>query len=56
LHDHGCVGRPDGSLADGHVLRAVVWPTLEVFVAEFERSLNKRKDQQTELKLSDLSP
>jgi uncharacterized protein len=51
LHVHGCVGRPGG-----HVLRAVVWPTLEVFVTEFERPLQKRKDNETELELFELAP
>jgi uncharacterized protein len=36
LHVHGSVGRPDGSLTGGNVRRAVVWPTLEVFVTVFE--------------------
>lgn len=56
LHVHGCVGKPDGSLAGGHVLRAVVWPTLEVFVTEFEMRLDKRKDAETELELFELEP
>jgi predicted DNA-binding protein with PD1-like motif len=55
LHVHGSVGRPDGSLAGGHVLRAVVWPTLEVFVKVFEQPLAKRKDQETGLQLFDLA-
>jgi predicted DNA-binding protein with PD1-like motif len=55
LHVHGCVGRPDGSLAGGHVLSAVVWPTLEVFVTAFEQALTKRKDSETDLELFDLS-
>jgi uncharacterized protein len=49
LHVHGCVGRPDGSLAGGHVLRAIVWPTLELFVTAFERPIAKRKDQESDL-------
>jgi predicted DNA-binding protein with PD1-like motif len=56
LHVHGCVGKPDGSLVGGHVLRAVVWPTLEVFVTEFEAPLEKRKDAETELELFQLEP
>jgi uncharacterized protein len=56
LHVHGCVGKPDGSLAGGHVLCAVAWPTLEVFVTEFEMRLDKRKDAETELDLFELEP
>jgi predicted DNA-binding protein with PD1-like motif len=55
LHVHGSVGRPGGSLVGGHVLRAVAWPTLEVFVTVFERPLTKHKDQETDLQLFDLS-
>jgi uncharacterized protein len=55
LHVHGSVGRSDGTLVGGHVLRAVAWPTLEVFVTVFERPLAKRKDQETDLELFDLS-
>jgi uncharacterized protein len=55
LHIHGCVGRSDGRITGGHLLRAVVWPTLEVFVSEFERPLQKRSDPQTKLDLFDLS-
>jgi predicted DNA-binding protein with PD1-like motif len=55
LHIHGCVGRSDGRITRGRLLRAVVWPTLEVFVSEFERPLQKRSDPQTKLDLFDLS-
>jgi uncharacterized protein len=49
LYVHGCVGRSDGTLTGGHVLRAIVWPTLEVFLKEFEQPLTKRKDEVLEL-------
>jgi predicted DNA-binding protein with PD1-like motif len=55
LHVHGCVGHPDGRVTGGHLLRAVTWPTLEVFISEVERPLHKRKDDETSLELFDLS-
>jgi predicted DNA-binding protein with PD1-like motif len=55
LHVHGCVGHPDGRVTGGHLLQAVTWPTLEVFVSEVERPLQKRKDDETSLELFDLA-
>jgi uncharacterized protein len=55
LHIHGCVGRPDGIVIGGHVLRAVAWPTVEVFASAFPRPLQKRKDDETNLELFDLA-
>jgi hypothetical protein len=44
LHVHGCVGHPDGRVTGGHLLQAVTWPTLEVFIDEIEVPLPKQKD------------
>jgi uncharacterized protein len=55
LHVHGCVGHPDGRVTGGHLHQAVTWPTLEVFVSEVERPLQKRKDDETSLELFDLA-
>ncbi len=34
VHAHAVVGKPDGTAHGGHLLRAHVWPTLEVIVVE----------------------
>ena len=54
LHVHGAVARHDGTVHGGHLLSAIVWPTLEVFVAETAITLNKKKDFETTLELFDL--
>lgn len=51
LHVHGSVGLPDGSVRGGHLIEAVAWPTLEVFVTATPHSLVKRKDPETSLDL-----
>jgi hypothetical protein len=32
VHTHGAVGLPDGDVRGGHLLEAIVFPTLEVFL------------------------
>jgi predicted DNA-binding protein with PD1-like motif len=54
LHIHGCVGHADGRVTGGHLLAAVAWPTLEVFVSESDIPLRKRGDEETTLELFDL--
>ena len=54
LHIHGAVARRDGTVHGGHLLRAIVWPTLEVFVTETAIELDKKKDPETTLELFDL--
>ncbi|PZF92011.1 PPC domain-containing DNA-binding protein [Micromonospora deserti] len=51
LHVHAVLGRADGSTVGGHLLRGVVWPTLEVIVSEVAPELAKRVDPQTGLAL-----
>ncbi len=53
LHIHGAVARCDGSVHGGHLLSAIVWPTLEVFVTETGVELRKKKDVETTLELFD---
>jgi uncharacterized protein len=53
LHIRGCVGHSDGRKTGGHLLAAVAWPTLEVFVSESEISL-RSTDEETNLELFDL--
>ncbi|MEO3743458.1 DUF296 domain-containing protein [Plantactinospora sp. B5E13] len=51
LHVHAVLGRRDGSTVGGHLLRAEVWPTLEVIITEVAESLAKRVDPETGLAL-----
>lgn len=55
LHIHGAVARRDGSVHGGHLLSAIVWPTLEVFLTETAIELNKKKDTETTLELFHLT-
>jgi hypothetical protein len=54
VHAHAVVGRRDGSTIGGHVLDAVVRPTLEIIVDEARRELHKHYDPETGLALIDL--
>jgi uncharacterized protein len=42
LHAHVSVGHRNGSVSGGHLLRAIVWPTLELFVDVYPEQLVKR--------------
>ncbi len=50
VHAHVTLGRRDGSTVGGHLLRAEVYPTLEVFVTPGER-IERAKDEATGLML-----
>ncbi len=54
IHGHVVVGKSDGSAWGGHLLRAHVWPTLEVIIKETPTSLTRRPDPETGLTLIDL--
>lgn len=54
FHVHGVVGLPDGSVKGGHVVEAVTWPTMEVFVTTTAQPLDKQKDDETGLDLFQL--
>ncbi len=54
IHAHVVVGKRDGTALGGHLLRARVWPTLEVVLAESPAELRKRHDPETGLALIDL--
>lgn len=43
VHAHGAFGRSDGSAWGGHLLRAIAWPTLEVYVTTYPSPLRKRR-------------
>jgi uncharacterized protein len=53
LHTHIVVGRRDGTADGGHVIEAVVSPTLEVFVTVDPVPLQKKYDPSTDLTLID---
>lgn len=53
LHAHVVVGKRDGSAHGGHLLRGLVFPTLEVVVVEVAGALQRRVDPETGLALID---
>jgi predicted DNA-binding protein with PD1-like motif len=54
IHAHGSVGSPDGQVRGGHMLEAIVWPTLELFLTAYRTPLIKTHDAETSLSLFDL--
>ena len=54
LHAHVVLGKRDGSTIAGHFVRAVVYPTLEIFLTERETSVQRKKDEETGLWLLDV--
>jgi predicted DNA-binding protein with PD1-like motif len=54
IHAHGAVGFPDGQVYGGHMLEAIVWPTLELFFTAYRTPLIKTHDVETNLFLFDL--
>jgi uncharacterized protein len=53
VHTHMIVGGPDGTTRAGHVLDAIVSPTLEVMVTVNPIVMKKRFDPETDLTLID---
>jgi len=53
LHTHMVVGHRDGTASGGHVIQAIVSPTLEVFVTVDPVPLQKKYDPATDLTLID---
>ena len=51
VHAHVVLGRRDGSAIGGHLLRATVFPTLEVFITDIGARLLREKDAATGLML-----
>ncbi len=41
IHAHGAVGFPDGQVRGGHMLEAIVWPTLELFLRHIAHHSSK---------------
>jgi hypothetical protein len=54
IHAHGAVGFPDGQVRGGHLLQAIAWPTLELFLTACPTTLIKKHDDETDLFLFDL--
>jgi predicted DNA-binding protein with PD1-like motif len=55
LHAHVVIGRADGSAMGGHLLDAVVRPTLELVLVESPVTLVRVQDEESRLPLLDLS-
>lgn len=55
LHAHVALGRADGTAHGGHLIAAIVRPTLEVIVTETPAHLQRRFDPETGLHLIDPS-
>lgn len=53
VHTHMIVGGPDGTTQGGHVLEALVSPTLEVMITVDPATMQKRFDPDTDLTLID---
>lgn len=53
LHAHAVIGKRDGTAHGGHLLRASVFPTLELVVVEVSGALERRTDPETGLALLD---
>lgn len=51
LHIHAVLGRRDGSVIGGHMMDAVVRPTLELFVRTYPTTLARVLDQESGLAL-----
>lgn len=54
VHAHVVVGRRDGTTCGGHLLEAVVRPTLEIIISESPEALRKKYDPQSHLALISL--
>lgn len=55
VHAHGSVGLPDGRVRGGHLLEAIVFPTVEVFFTALPSTLIKNRDEETSLALFDIN-
>ncbi|HUR17242.1 MAG TPA: PPC domain-containing DNA-binding protein [Candidatus Limnocylindrales bacterium] len=53
-HIHASVGRRDLTVLGGHVMRAVAWPTIELWVSREHQPVNRLPDDESGLALMDL--
>ena len=51
IHAHVTLGRSDFSAIGGHLVRGVVYPTLELHLVDYGTVLTRRKDEETRLHL-----
>jgi predicted DNA-binding protein with PD1-like motif len=51
LHMHVVIGKRDGQAMGGHLLRATVWPTLEIMLTEIPPEMRREFDPATGLAL-----
>ena len=51
IHAHVVLGKADGSTVGGHLLNALVQPTLEVILTESPKALHRKIDEATGLPL-----
>jgi predicted DNA-binding protein with PD1-like motif len=54
LHAHVVLGKSDATAHGGHLIEAVVRPTLEVVLTELPRPLHRRFDRESGLALIDV--
>ena len=54
VHAHAVFDRRYGSAIGGHLVRGVVYPTLEIFVVDYGTRLTRRQDEKTGLWLLDI--
>jgi predicted DNA-binding protein with PD1-like motif len=54
LHAHVVLGKADATAHGGHLIEAVVRPTLEVVLTELPRPLHRRFDRESGLALIDV--
>jgi len=55
LHAHIVLGRSDGSTCGGHLMKAIVRPTLEITVSETPAHLKRRMHKDINVALIDIS-
>lgn len=55
IHAHIVIGKRDSTAHGGHLIEAVVRPTLEIFVTESPKELIRTLDAETNLPLIDLN-
>lgn len=53
IHAHVTLGRRDGSTIGGHVIRATVFPTLEMHLTDYGAAVVRATDEETGLSLID---
>ena len=56
LHAHCVLGREDGTTVGGHLIEALVFPTLEIFLCDELEHLMREYDEETGLALLRLDP